>query len=70
MWFNVELAKKHPDCLEYIVVHEMAHLLRAQATVERFTKADGQVLCLTGAAVVISSTVHRWPRRPGDAEAR
>lgn len=25
--FNVELAKKHPDCLEYIVVHEMAHYL-------------------------------------------
>lgn len=25
IWFNVELAKKHPDCLEYIVVHEMAH---------------------------------------------
>ena len=27
IWFNVELAKKHPDCLEYIVVHEMTHLL-------------------------------------------
>lgn len=27
IWFNVELAKKHPDCLEYIVVHEMAHYL-------------------------------------------
>jgi len=27
IWFNVELAKKHPDSLEYIVVHEMAHLL-------------------------------------------
>lgn len=25
VWFNVELAKKHPDCLEYIVVHEMTH---------------------------------------------
>lgn len=25
IWFNVELAKKHPDCLEYIVVHEMLH---------------------------------------------
>lgn len=23
--FNLELAKKHPDCLEYIVVHELAH---------------------------------------------
>lgn len=27
IWFNVELAKKHPDCLEYIVVHEMVHYL-------------------------------------------
>lgn len=27
LWFNVELAKKHPGCLEYLVVHEMAHLL-------------------------------------------
>lgn len=27
LWFNLELAKKHPRCLEYIVVHEMTHLL-------------------------------------------
>ncbi|TMK58592.1 MAG: M48 family metallopeptidase [Actinobacteria bacterium] len=27
IWLNVELAKKHPDSLEYIVVHEMTHLL-------------------------------------------
>ncbi len=26
IWINLELAKKHPDCLEYVVVHEMAHL--------------------------------------------
>lgn len=25
IWFNMELAKKHPDCLEYIVVHELMH---------------------------------------------
>ncbi|MFB8190377.1 M48 family metallopeptidase [Microbacterium sp. NPDC055988] len=25
LWFNIELAKKHPDCLEYIVVHELTH---------------------------------------------
>lgn len=35
--FNVELAKKHPDCLEYIVVHEMAHFLERNHG-ERFTK--------------------------------
>lgn len=27
IWINLELAKKPPDCLEYIVVHEMVHLL-------------------------------------------
>ena len=27
IWFNLELAKKHPLSLEYVVVHEMAHLL-------------------------------------------
>lgn len=25
VWINIELAKKHPGCLEYIVVHEMTH---------------------------------------------
>lgn len=27
VWFNLELAKKPQQCLEYIVVHELAHLL-------------------------------------------
>ena len=27
--FNLELAKKPPECLEYIVVHELVHLLEA-----------------------------------------
>lgn len=27
IWINLELAKKPPQCLEYIVVHEMVHLL-------------------------------------------
>lgn len=26
LWFNIELAKKPIDCIEYIVVHEMVHL--------------------------------------------
>lgn len=26
IWINLELAKKPPQCLEYIVVHEMVHL--------------------------------------------
>jgi predicted metal-dependent hydrolase len=27
IWFNLELAKKPPECLEYIAVHEMVHLI-------------------------------------------
>jgi predicted metal-dependent hydrolase len=37
LWFNVELAKKHPLCLEYIVVHEMTHLIE-RTHGDRFTK--------------------------------
>ncbi len=37
IWLNTELAKKHPDCLEYILVHEMAHYLERRHD-ERFTK--------------------------------
>ncbi|WP_278352010.1 M48 family metallopeptidase [Chryseobacterium gleum] len=27
LWFNIELVKKPIDCIEYIVVHELVHLL-------------------------------------------
>lgn len=27
IWLNLELAKKPPECLEYVVVHELTHLL-------------------------------------------
>ncbi len=27
IWLNLELAKKSPRCLEYVIVHEMIHLL-------------------------------------------
>src|SRR5659263_48836 len=36
IWLNLELAKKHPDSLEYVVVHEMTHLHERNHT-ERFT---------------------------------
>jgi len=36
LWFNAELAKKHPDCLEYIIVHEMTHYSERNHG-ERFT---------------------------------
>lgn len=37
IWLNVELAKKHPDSLEYIVLHEMTHYAE-RGHGERFTK--------------------------------
>lgn len=37
IWLNLELAKKPPLCLEYIVVHEMVHLLERNHN-DRFTK--------------------------------
>lgn len=36
VWFNLELAKKPMQCLEYIVVHELVHLLERHHN-ERFT---------------------------------
>ena len=27
IWINLELAKKSPECLEYLIVHELVHLL-------------------------------------------
>ena len=36
LWFNLELAKKPPQCLEYIVVHELVHLLERRHN-EAFT---------------------------------
>jgi predicted metal-dependent hydrolase len=37
IWINLELAKKHPHSLEYVVVHELAHLLERNHG-ERFAK--------------------------------
>lgn len=32
IWLNLQLAKKHPQCLEYVVVHELVHLLEKNHT--------------------------------------
>jgi len=34
VWLNLELAKKPLQCLEYIIVHEMTHLLEKNHTPE------------------------------------
>ena len=36
VWLNLELAKKPPHCLEYVLVHEMVHLLERHHN-DRFT---------------------------------
>ncbi len=37
IWLNLELAKKPPPCLDYVVVHEMVHLIERRHNV-RFWK--------------------------------
>ncbi|NLJ19447.1 SprT family zinc-dependent metalloprotease [Globicatella sulfidifaciens] len=43
IWLNLELAKKPPHCLEYVVVHEMVHLLERNHN-ERFRAYMDQFL--------------------------
>nr|WP_276961439.1 SprT family zinc-dependent metalloprotease [Ferrimicrobium acidiphilum] len=43
IWFNLELAKKHPEGLEYVLVHEMTHLLE-RGHGERFIKLMDKVM--------------------------
>jgi len=43
IWLNTELAKKPPACLEYVVVHEMIHLVERNHT-ERFRRILDRVL--------------------------
>jgi hypothetical protein len=40
---NTELAKKAPQCLEYIIVHELAHLLEPTHNA-RFTELMNQFM--------------------------
>jgi hypothetical protein len=37
IWLNLELAHKPVQCLDYVIVHEMAHLLERHHN-DRFTK--------------------------------
>ncbi len=43
IWINLELAKKNPRCLEYIIVHEMVHLLERHHN-DRFKAYMGEFL--------------------------
>lgn len=43
VWLNLELAKKPPHCLEYVLVHEMVHLLERHHN-ERFKTLMGRFM--------------------------
>lgn len=43
IWLNLELAKKEPLCLEYILVHEMVHLLERHHT-DRFRELMDRIM--------------------------
>jgi len=43
IWLNLELAKKSPHCLEYVLVHELVHLLERHHN-ERFRALMDQYL--------------------------
>jgi predicted metal-dependent hydrolase len=43
VWLNLELAKKPVACLEYIVVHELAHLLERRHD-DRFVALMSRVM--------------------------
>lgn len=43
IWLNLELAKKPPHCIEYIIVHEMVHLLERNHT-DRFVACMNRFL--------------------------
>ena len=43
VWLNLELSRKPPQCLEYVLVHEMVHLLERRHN-HRFTSLMDQYL--------------------------
>lgn len=43
IWLNLELAKKAPACVEYILVHEMVHLLERHHT-DRFRQLMDELM--------------------------
>ena len=40
IWLNLELAKKSPQCLEYVLVHEMIHILEPKHNDRFFSLLD------------------------------
>ncbi|MBO5178131.1 MAG: M48 family metallopeptidase [Lachnospiraceae bacterium] len=40
IWLSLHLAKKHPDCLEYVIAHELTHLHVSNHSKEFWTRMD------------------------------
>ena len=40
LWFNVHLAEKQPECLDYIIVHELTHLVERKHNVRFYALLD------------------------------
>lgn len=55
IWINLELARHSPDCLEYVLVHELAHLLEPSHNA-RFK-------------ALMDAALPDWPRRRAALEA-
>lgn len=49
LWLNLELAKKPPECMEYILVHELVHLIERHHN-ERFK-------------AIMDKNMHDWKER-------
>ena len=56
VWFNLELARKQVACLEYVMVHGLAHL-RERSHTERFT-------------ALLDGFLPNWRGLPGAAQRR
>ena len=63
IWLNLELAKKPLECLEYLIVHELMHLLEPTHNDRFIGLVDKHPP--PGVPAAISSTRSRWPTRRG-----
>ena len=65
---NSELAKKSPDCLDYIVLHEMAHFVSARHDARFLNVLDQHMpnwQCIRGDLNTTALRVEQWPNVKG-----
>lgn len=69
IWLNLELAKKSPQCIEYLIVHELAHLIERNHN-DRFQSLMGAHLpdwrarrrALNSAPLAFTQSRHHTPQ--------